>query len=80
MTTSPADAAVELGEILPPISEDHILVRFVRKKYKCIMVFMLFFICAQQMSNTVWQGLRGSPVTADNLQEIVNLIKKNVTS
>lgn len=73
-------ATVELGEILPTISEDHILVKFIRKKYKCIMTAMMFFICAQQFTSTVIQGLKPNTLSIDSIQEIVKMLNPyNVT-
>lgn len=81
MTTSAVSAAatVELGDVLPEIPEDHLLVRFIRKKYKCIMVFMLFFICAQQMSSTLLQTFKANPMSAENINEILKMLKQNAT-
>ena len=81
MTTSAVSAAatVELGDVLPAIPEDHLLVRFIRKKYKCIMVFMLFFICAQQMSSTLLQSFKANPMSAEKISEILKMLKQNAT-
>lgn len=78
-TAAASAADVELGDVLPALPEDHILVRFIRKKYKCIVVFMMFFICAQQVSNNLLQGLKVSPLTAENLNDVVKMILENKT-
>jgi len=78
-TTLGAPADVEVGDFLPAIPEDHILVRFIRKKYKCIVVFMMFFICAQQVSSNFLQGFKSNSFTADNLNAMVKMILENKT-
>ena len=66
---------IEMDDVAP-IEEDHICVRFIRKKHKCIMLFLMVLLVFGQIYQGIGQAYSGgSTIDLTPFGDLVKLLR-----